>query len=161
MFFETDKVAGESLIGEENSFEFVIYPGELVENVFRPIFAKVVNYLENILLGVGSSVEAIILVGDLFYSVYVTEMIEEICERVDIKCINPVQCKKEQLANFDAALEGAVFKSVDTMKEYNQIPRIVLDKRTDLTRSTGDDLHEAFVFIGAQCSIRYRFNKCM
>lgn len=151
----TGEIFDDIFTGKDTS-EIIIYPADLEENVLKPIYILIINYLESILQGADDSVEAIVLMGELCRSVYLMELIEDICKRAGTKCIYPSHREYEMYNLRNLALNGAVIKSLDNLKGGDYIPKIELNEKS--VNSTGDDLHEIFLFIG-KCSSQCKHDK--
>lgn len=104
---QTGEVFDENLIREEDFSEITLHHDEIEEYVLRPIYEQITNYLKNILRGAGASVETIIFVGELCFSVYLMELIGDICKRVGTKFYT-FNHKNESNGQFDTSLKGAV-----------------------------------------------------
>lgn len=129
---QTSEVSGEVHTEKEDTFEMTIHPAELEENVLRPFCNLIVKYLRNILQGVGDSVESIIFVGQLCHSVYLMELVEDLCKGVGTKCIHGNGAH----IIFDPILNGAIRKSIDKVRGRDGIPEIELQESSKPINST-------------------------
>lgn len=131
----------------ENRTTLTISPFELEQNVMRPVCDKIVHYLGSILQGsIGNSIEAIILVGGLSHSVYLMELIEEICSRTDTKILAFTEPIDTPFCGFDI-LDSALVKS-----EYDLLSlkssKVILDQKNSLKNPVDGNSPEVYVFVG-------------
>ncbi|CAO3657354.1 unnamed protein product [Mucor hiemalis] len=143
---QKDGMHNENLMLMENRTTLTISPFELEQNVMRPVCDKIVHYLGSILQGsIGNSIEAIILVGGLSHSVYLMELIEEICSRTDTKILAFTELVGTPFCGFDI-LDSALVKS-----EYDLLSlkssKVILDQKNSLKNPVDGNSPEVYVFV--------------
>lgn len=134
---------------EKVETEIMVYPAEREKNVFKSICGKIIHYLENILEEANADIEAIVLVGELASSLYLTESIEDIRRRANTKCINPFFIHRNYMRfEHDVVLDGAFKKIVDKSNILDRVPRLVSTEDGEaLIKSARDNSHQVLLFI--------------